>query len=259
LRWRGERRASPSQPGFLFIHVPKTGGSSLIGMLREYCQGEYVTDRWKDDSTSSGIQHRSFHATAHSYIQHYGRDAFDNAYTFAIVRHPFAKQVSNFFFLLNQCEQSPKRCESGRNERLIPYDKISTASSSDEEKVQAFHEWIAKLYEAYPPGSPQHYLFGNKGHGNEEYSTFNSTQTSWMVDESGEKIVVKEIFHLENLAFDKLSDAIPCLSSSSKLTTKNQTPQYPPLSSFRGNERTDQIMREVYHVDYQNFGYDYEI
>jgi len=231
-------------------------------MLRQSCRMEYVTEQWLDDSSSSsGIRHRSFHATAHSYIQHYGQDVYDQAYTFALVRHPLARQVSNFFFLLNQCEEKPKRCENNGNDRLIPYEKISTASSSDEEKIEAFHEWIAKLYEAYPPGSPEQYLFGSKGHGNEEYATFNSTQTSWMVDEQGQSIVVKEIFHLEDLDsgdFDKLSNAIPCLSQSSSQTmvTRNQTPKYPLLSSFRGNERTNRIMQEVYDVDYRNFGYE---
>ena len=40
--------------------------------------------------------HRSFHATADSYIRQYGRQVFDDAYTFAVVRHPLPRQVSNF-------------------------------------------------------------------------------------------------------------------------------------------------------------------
>lgn len=112
-----------------------------------------------------------------------------------------------------------------------------------------------ELYQAYPPGSPNHHLFGSKGHGNEEYPTMNATQTSWMVDETG-KMAVKKIFKLEDLSnnLHELSQAIPCLTGQTMIS-KNQTPKYPHFTRFANNDRTNRIMQEVYASDYANFGY----
>ena len=84
---------------FFFIHINKTGGSSLIAMLNDHCKNEYVREKWE---TNNGYNHRSFHSTAHSYIERHGRAVWDQAYSFAVVRHPLARQVSNFFFLLSR-------------------------------------------------------------------------------------------------------------------------------------------------------------
>lgn len=229
-------------------------------MMNEYCKNDYVLGKNKGKWVSeSGVGHRTFHSTAHSYIARHGREVWDGAYTFAVVRHPLARQVSNFFFLIDLCrdmetEERRRRCTG---ERLLPLDV--GPSNTDEEKIEAFHQWMARLYDKYPPGSPDHYLMGSKGHGNEEYATMNATQTSWMVDTSGREIVVKEVFKLENLSGDlsKLSEAIPCLRSApASMWSKNETPKYPHYSRFASNERTNAIMREVFGVDYSNFGYD---
>ena len=137
---------------------------------------------------------------------------------------------------------------------MIPINKISS-SSTEEAKIEAFHDWMWELYQAYPPGSPNHHLFGSKGHGNEEYPTMNATQTSWMVDETG-KMAVKKIFKLEDLSnnLDKLSQAIPCLTGQTMIS-KNQTPKYPHFTRFANNDRTNRIMQEVYAADYANYGY----
>mmetsp|Transcript_21980 Transcript_21980/g.47125 ORF Transcript_21980/g.47125 Transcript_21980/m.47125 type:complete len:227 (+) Transcript_21980:583-1263(+) len=222
-------------------------------MLREHCTAqEYFREKWETDTH----HHRSFHSTAHSYIARHGRGVWDEAYSFSFVRHPLARQVSNFFFLLNNCLENKKRCEGDKNDRMIPIKNISS-SSSDKEKIDAFHEWMWNLYQAHPPGSPQHYLFGSKGHGNEEYHTMNATQTSWLVDETGQEIVVKNIFKLENMNEEiaRLSQEIPCLAKAGAAIEKNKTPKYPHYSRFADNERTNRIMREVYALDYSNFGY----
>jgi len=158
---------------------------------------------------------------------------------------------------LTDCETKPKSCKGTRDDRLISTVTVET-SSTEEEKIDAFHEWIRKLYQAYPPGNPQHHLFGSKGHGNEEYPTMNATQTSWLVNETGQEIVVETVFQLEHMNdnIEELFEAIPCLAKAKTMSNKNQTPKYPHYSRFTKNERTNRIMKEVYAVDYANFGYD---
>lgn len=240
---------------FFFVHINKTGGTSLIRMFEEHCSAdEYVRERWVTDA---GVKHRSFHGTAHSYIARHGRRAWDHAFSFAVVRHPLARQVSNFFFLAANCAKREKNCGG---ERMIPKGLGPDTTATEQEKIAAFHDWMETLYGAYPPGGPGHHLLGSKGHGNEEYPTMNATQTSWLVDETGQDIVVKEVFRLENLSGDMagLMQAVPCLARAPQQTliSENLTPSYPHYSKFSHNKRTNRIMQEVFAVDYANFGYD---
>jgi len=253
---------------FMFVHINKTGGSSIIRMLESRCSSEYVTEKW-------GGNHRTFHATALSHIDHFSRTSWDSAYTFAIVRHPLARQVSNFFFLANMCEENEKIC----NERGIP-DNVRGENMNrltNKEKIKAFHNWMRHLYYEYPPGSADQYLLGSLGHGNEDNLSFNSTQTSWLVDEK-DKIAVKDIFRLEDLSTNmtKLLKLIPCLNNQdqpknnkdsqiSRMLKKEEThvdmihsnaaPKYPDYKLFTKNKNTQRIMKEIFAVDYKNFGY----
>jgi Sulfotransferase family len=245
------------KPRIHFVHINKTGGSSILEMLLDRCERQYVEESW------NGRRQRTFHATAHALIDHNGRDAWDNAYTFTVVRHPLARAVSNFFFLIEKCaEGSPSeaKCRS----RLIPT-QIDLDSMSTAKKIEAFHRHIQVMYHLYPPGSHEQHLFGSLGHGNQLFDTFNATQTSWLVDEDG-KMAVKRIFRLESLSEDmaKLAEDLPCLQNDPEgrrklleMAHENAGPNYPDYKLFGRNQRTNEIFREVYAVDYQNFGYDF--
>lgn len=237
-------------PPFLFVHINKTGGTSLISMFTERCEEEYWGDEWYDEN---GEFHRPFHATAHAYIENYGREAWNKAYTFTVVRHPLARQVSNFFFLTSMgCDKPDNKCE----ERLIP--TLDLDSMSDEEKIDAFHEWLLKLYDAFPPGTPDHYRFGAAGHGNEVYKTFGASQTSWLIDPNGD-VVVKDFYKLEELSKDisTLAEKIPCLKNGPlDMAKENKTSKYPNFMLFAKDEQTKKIINEVFADDFKNFGYD---
>eukprot|EP00522_Entomoneis_paludosa_P018840 CAMPEP_0172441844 /NCGR_PEP_ID=MMETSP1065-20121228/2353_1 /TAXON_ID=265537 /ORGANISM="Amphiprora paludosa, Strain CCMP125" /LENGTH=865 /DNA_ID=CAMNT_0013191429 /DNA_START=29 /DNA_END=2623 /DNA_ORIENTATION=- len=260
----------PKDIPFMFVHINKTGGTSLIQMLRDRCPNEFFEESWGDD-------HRTFHTTAESFINRYGKTVWDNAYTFTVVRHPLARQVSNFFFLASICDSMPELC----NDRLIP--KYARGDDmyelSDKEKIEAFHEWVWDLYNEYPPGSKEQYFFGSRTQGNEENKHFNATQTSWLVDHNDE-IAVKEIFQLEHIddAMKEIAESIPCLKGEADkadgtsaarrvadekknseedvhLIHKNTTPKYPDWKKFGENKKTKKIMEEVYAADFRNFGY----
>ena len=259
-------------PPFLFVHINKTGGTSLISMLSDRCEEDYWGGEWYD---IDGGYHRAFHATAHAYIEQYGREAWEEAYTFTVVRHPLARQVSNFFFLAAGCAQGQGQGQPNTSnkckERHIP--TMDLKSMSHEEKIEAFHEWILKVYKAFPPGSPEHYRIGAAGHGNEVYHTFGASQTSWLVDAYG-NMVVKDVFKLEQLSKDlsTLGENIPCLKNNEfgngvgngngsdgpplQLTKENKTSKYPNYMLFAKNEQTKMIMNEVFADDFKNFGYD---
>ncbi|QDO93960.1 sulfotransferase family protein [Formosa sediminum] len=62
---------------FVFIHIAKTGGTSVVSI--------------------TGKAYRK-HLTAKQVIKHIGQKKWDNAYTFAIVRNPWDKVVSQYKF-----------------------------------------------------------------------------------------------------------------------------------------------------------------
>jgi hypothetical protein len=54
------------------------------------------------------------------------------------------------------------------------------STMTDAQKIEAFHHHVQSLYEKYPPGSEDHYLFGSLGL-NEMFDAFNATQSCWSV------------------------------------------------------------------------------
>ena len=268
-------------PDFFFVHINKCGGSSMISMLNERCPGQWRNEKW-----SSPALLRTFHCSAQCWIDRWGGKAWNDQYSFAIVRHPLARAVSNFFFLIDQCSKKrSKICE----ERAISthYNGVVINDLADDElKINLFHSWVEKAYKLFPPGSHNHHLFGSHAHNNDVYSTFNATMTSWMVNADGE-IAVDEVYRLEEMAsggMDKLSTKIPCLKNAAtaserflaeqeqeesteehphlpaqqqhvQLATKNTSPPYPDYERFAANRRTKEIFLEVYAADFHNFGY----
>ena len=267
--------ATTEAPDFFFVHINKCGGSSMINMFNKHCHGQ-----WKNEKWSSPAMLRTFHCTAECWIDHWGEKAWNEKYSFAIVRHPLARAVSNFFFLIGQCtEKRSKICK----ERAIDthYNGTNINHLDDDElKIKLFHSWVEKAYKLFPPWSRNHHLFGSHAHNNDVYSSFNATMSSWMVNADGE-IVVDEVYRLEEMAsggMDKLSTKIPCLKNAAtaerflaeqqhgeenidrqkqrvQLPTKNRSVPYPDYKRFAGNSRTKEIFLEVFAADFHNFGY----
>jgi len=235
---------------FLFVNINKTGGSIIMQMLNTYCENDYIKERWGDN-------HKTIHSTSLSYIDHYGRAIWNKAYTFVVVRHPLQRQVSNYFFIASKCVDMGV-CEDTLIQPFARGNKMTWLT--DEEKVSAFHEWVLDLYNLYPPGSDFNYRFGSLGNSNEDMISFNSSQTSWIVD-GKDDIAVNEIFHLESLdvKLNKIISSIPCLKSNQRqqdAIKMMQTPNtHPDFKLFAKNKKTNRIINEVYAVDFQNFGY----
>ena len=208
-----------------FIHVNKAGGSSIYTSLKSNCDYK-----------------KAFHGSTRMFIDESGIVEYEKGYTFGFVRNPYARQVSNFHFLINVCrERYTERCKK----RFIP--RSNTYSD--------FNDWIMKLYGKYPPSSREHYYFGSLPHENGIYDTFNATQTSWFVDEYG-KINVDDIYYLENIEedFEILKTKIPCLKGG-QLPHKKKGTYSNPWQSYYTNQTIVKIMDEVYDIDFKNFNY----
>ena len=84
---------------FIFIHLAKTGGSSI-----EHCfgvgDGNRETSYIRKDGTSQ-IIFEKHHMSQHDYIKTNGREIWDTYFTFSFVRNPWDWFVSQFYWDLH--------------------------------------------------------------------------------------------------------------------------------------------------------------
>jgi hypothetical protein len=94
---------------FLFIHVPKTGGTSLTSILKQYSKlnplllratGVYLDDRgFERYPLTYNLLGPPRHITAIDAKNHYGDDFFASKFSFAFVRNPWDLVISEFFYI----------------------------------------------------------------------------------------------------------------------------------------------------------------
>jgi hypothetical protein len=88
--------------GFIFIHIPKTGGTSVKEHLRQYREDTDVhVDRPADADplgSPNGVALKK-HSSAVQVRKALGRPEYDNFFKFCVVRNPFVRTMSLFRFL----------------------------------------------------------------------------------------------------------------------------------------------------------------
>eukprot|EP00756_Hemistasia_phaeocysticola_P049329 Hpha_TRINITY_DN23793_c0_g1::TRINITY_DN23793_c0_g1_i1::g.93210::m.93210 len=183
-RARREREENCSEVGF--VHVSKAGGTGMLETLGDCC-GEWML------RTRTRARLNWFHASALRQQETVGRSLWGAAYTFALVRNPWSRQVSNFLFLTQSA------CgRVGRRSRMCEARKLPPPRANTELTPADFREWVHALHKAYPVGSPSEYLFSTFPHGNDVHPHFSASQYSWLIDGSG-KLLVNDVFKLEEL------------------------------------------------------------
>lgn len=74
-------------PPFLFVHVPKTAGLSLVEALKPEGQRDHP------------LCTISKHETASRFVGRHGRQTFERYYSFGVVRHPLEQLLSQYAWL----------------------------------------------------------------------------------------------------------------------------------------------------------------
>ena len=87
---------------FLFIHVPKTGGNSIQGVLAPYSDDRIVRLSPHQDGVErfevrSGQYRTKKHSTLSVYRREYGETLLDGLYKFCCVRNPWDRCISHYF------------------------------------------------------------------------------------------------------------------------------------------------------------------
>jgi len=212
-----------------------------------------------------GLGTRFFHASASLQRRVLGEDTWRLAFTFALVRNPFARQLSMFTFLLQEagCRaplgRRPQHCDERRLPEAGPWLKNNT------ELGARFRTWIRALSAAYPPATKSQHLFGARSHGNELDTWFNSSQHSWLVDGSGQ-LLVHKVIKLEELrtSWGELQASICGLKAisyeqaSGGSSGSRRNPSHHLHYSHYYDEPTRRIVEAYVGADLAAFGYTFE-
>lgn len=149
---------------FVFVHINKTGGSSI----------------------EQALARPLAHKTAREYIAEMGWLAWQQHYTFSVVRNPWDKVVSHYHW------------------------RIHTNQTALAERPLAFSEWVKRAYGEQDPvyyDKPKMFM----------------PAIDWLVDESGQ-LVVKKIARFEHLAQD-FQSICETLGIQRKLPHLKKTPR----------------------------------
>lgn len=87
---------------FLFVHVPKTGGNSIQGVLRRYSEDRIVADAPHQDGVERfEVVNERYglhkHAAMDAYAGAIEPEVFGGLYKFAVIRNPWDWMISLYF------------------------------------------------------------------------------------------------------------------------------------------------------------------
>lgn len=134
------------QNKLLFVHIPKTGGTSIEYYFEMDQPDNFCFYRWDRDQVDFIEKHK--HLTNSDKItyepQHYPqnvlRDLIDNYqeyFKFTFVRNPYTKMLSEYYWLLNLKNQAPKNFDPrGFHEWCMDF--LSNINSSHKEPQVSF-------------------------------------------------------------------------------------------------------------------------
>ena len=156
------------------------GGTAIINLLQKYCRPQLL---WALHPPAlqklRALRSRLVHASAALQQWAVGASAWKQAYTFALVRNPWARQVSMFHFLLQEASctrpvgQRPDHCDKRLPPQAGPWLRDFGAARA------RFQRWLLDMGAAFLPGHKEQHLFGARFHGNERDAWYNASQISW--------------------------------------------------------------------------------
>lgn len=182
---------------FVFIHINKTAGTSIAKAI--------------------GLP-RKRHLTAKEVIDIIGREQWDEAFKFAVVRNPWAKVYSHYKY------------------------RIKTNQNNMGEEPIKFNDWVAKTYG--PEKDPNFY----------DIPTMFQPQVDWLKDHEG-KMDMDLILKFESLATDYkvlqqkigIDEPLPHLNKTQKTDYREQY-----------SEASKEIIADWFKEDIALFGYRFD-
>jgi len=182
------------EPAIGFVGIGKTGSLFVQTTLELFAHEQLLPTRRGSPSArpcAVGAEMGWHHASALLWHRAFGSQAWSDAFTFSLVRDPWARLVSHWAFHL----KSKHPLDAG----FLSGQQRAEASADENRSITHFRAWIRHVSTAHPPDRPGAWRFTTaEGHGNEQARGFNASQLSWLVDEDG-RLLVDRVYKLEEL------------------------------------------------------------
>jgi len=226
---------------FIFVHIHKTGGTSITRALSPsmawndvYCEsvrhGNVIEDVYK---TRFGIDK---HSRASAIRDVVGRQLWDDYYTFGFVRDPYTRLLSLYTWLGKRLRsQHWKRYvrQFDRKNKIWQWPGMTAYLESSNFSQFIRHPVIANGAEGAPGAQPM---------------------TNWLADESG--LIVDFVGRQESLAedFSRLAETLKLGDIS--LPKLNVSGSKVQLKNFYADQSDLDLIYERYQQDFELFGYE---
>lgn len=110
---------------FLFVHIPKTAGNAIQNILLKYSEDQRVVSKLKHDGVERFGVASSYGTKKHTKLFDYkkviSREVYDELYKFTIVRNPWDRVVSRYFF--KKMKREFEKGISAEQIEEMPFDK----------------------------------------------------------------------------------------------------------------------------------------
>lgn len=185
------------EKSYVFIHINKTGGSSISQHL--------------------GFK-KILHLTAQEVIDWIGREKWDSAETFAVVRNPWDKVASHYLF------------------------RVKTNQTRLSEQPLDFNDWILKTY-----GKNKDPFYYDK-------PKMFMPQSDWLKDDAG-NVAVKHLLRFEKLE-EEFNDLSGLIGLEPGLPHLNRTTEFDYKSMY--NPESKEVIANWFAEDIDRFQYTFD-
>lgn len=161
-----------------FVHINKCGGTSVSQALKS-C--DLPTSRFADSPRASRGEWLHHH-TLRAYARMNPTRNVSSLRSFAIVRDPYARMVSLFYYLAEKPALGVRNGEMPSPSDLPSPSELRANASA---MVPFFQAWLYRLNTRYPVGSADARFFTGM-RGGVEGPRRDASQTAWLEDEAGD-------------------------------------------------------------------------
>ncbi len=226
---------------FIFVHIMKTGGTSVTKSLEPLLRwddlvvgnfgGKVKADRCPRLSPGK-------HGTAMEIREALGNDLWNDYFSFALVRHPFQRAVSTYFYI----ERIVRSKGAGRYLHRLPLRRYSS---------DVFWQWPATR--AYLEGRN---LAGFLRLANEYGAKGMRPQMNWLLDENG-NVMVDHIGRVEKMEAEM--EFLTGKFGLPDLKTKNSNRSHSQPWRELLTKADKEFLFGVFRKDFELLGYDPEL
>lgn len=165
---------------YIFIHIPKTAGTSLSHAMKNCNKCSVTPFTCKD---AEGVIHTmTTHSTARDISRAVGRELFEKYLSFSVVRNPWDRLVSFYYFKILSAKQ---RASGSRRQRSAEY--MEREQQEIEQMLDlGFNNWVLSLDSDIQQYAENEAL---------------DPQVKWVCDDAGQLMVTRVLYY-ENLARD---------------------------------------------------------